>query len=123
MVEHSTSLAGQLLMLGIPNLNKVYEDDEDIVIVHYYGNKYIIHSERKVKGSNTSFLKKAKIVNEGLLQAFKAKGITRVYTWSETPEQERYNKFLGYTQVGDPFYAPNYNKELKEWVTITEEDE
>lgn len=110
-------MAGQLLTLGIPSLNKLYEDEDGIVISHFYGNKYVIHSEIKTDTPDLSFLKKAKEVNQQIKKAFNKLGVTTLYTWSEDETQENYNKFLGYERLNDTeFYAPNYDKPLKEWV-------
>lgn len=78
----------------------LYEDDDMIGIVHILDTKYVIHSEYK-KPITGALIKKAASISKLIDEAFKNKGVEFLYTWSQTPEEERYNKFLGYEPTGN----------------------
>lgn len=93
-------MAGQLLSLGIPNLKLLYEDEDMIGIVHILGTKYVIHSEYK-KPITGALIKKAASISKLVDKTFKDKGVNFLYTWAQTPDEEKYNKFLGYEDTGN----------------------
>ena len=68
-------------------------------------------------------LKHAQTISMAIDEAFKAKGVDTIYTWGETKEHDRYNKFLGYVPTGNkmnetfvmkdyPYDVMEYKKEL-----------
>ena len=107
-----TFSAGQLLTLGIPNLDLLFDDEDGTVISHFFQGKYVIHSSLK-KEPSLSLMKKAKEVCDEVNDAFNEHGI-ETYTWSENDKQQRYNEFLGYELTGQELDIPNYGK-VKEY--------
>lgn len=41
-------------------------------------------------------------------ESLKDHHLTRLYTWAETPEQERFNQYLGFTPTGREVYIEGY---------------
>lgn len=97
----------------------LYEDKTGIVACHVWDGKCVIHSELYNKEPTMDDLKVAKEISDGIDQAFKEKGITKLYTWAETPIQDRYNKFLGYKATGklvnSTFNDADYPNEVREY--------
>ena len=112
-------MVGQLLLAGIPNLNLLVEDEIGLAVSHYWGGKYVIHSELFDPSPSLDTLKRAKEISNAIDTAFKEKGITTLYTWAETEDQKRYNKFLGYTPTGktvnETFAAKEYPRDVLEY--------
>lgn len=111
-------MVGALLLAGIPNLNLLVETETGIAACHLWDDKYVIHSEL-YKEPTPSTLKEARLISDAIDAGFKAKGIETLYTWAETSEQDRYNKFLGYTPTGrtvnKTFSDQAYPREVREY--------
>jgi hypothetical protein len=105
-------------MSEIPNLNLLVETDVGIAVCHEWDGKYIIHSELYQEPTPET-LKEAKRISNAIDKAFITKGIPTIYTWAETSEQERYNKFLGYQPTGrtvnNSFVDQNYPRAVLEY--------
>lgn len=112
--ETSTSLVGQLLTLGIPNLKLVYEGEDATAIVHIDDGKYVIHSELK-KELTPKFLEKIRYISDCIDVAFKEKGIKKLHTWATNDEEERFNQFLGYRPTGEYRTMFGYDGDIIEY--------
>lgn len=114
----SNSLVGQLLLAGVPHLNLLFEDELGISAVHFFKEKYIIHSEIYAEPT-LEVMKEAKKRSLLVDKIFKDKGIKEIYTWAEAPEQHRFNKYLGYIPtnviVNDTFVEKDYPYEVHEY--------
>lgn len=86
--------------MGIPNLKPLFEDDDFITMVHILNGQFIIHSVNKNE-MTIDRLKKAAAYSDLIDDKFKSLGVKQLHTWAEEPEQDRYNKFLGYTPTGE----------------------
>ncbi len=107
------SLVGQLLSEETPNLNLIYQDDDGMAYSYDFidgdtgEHKYTIHSLYNKKIDKGLFEKIFTV--SGLIEkGFKAKGVTSLYTWAETEEQDKFNKILGYEPTGSILNIPGY---------------
>lgn len=69
-------------------------------MLHILEGKFIIHSVNKNE-MTPGLLKKAALYSDIIDDKFKSLGIKQLHTWAEKPEQDRYNKFLGYRFTGE----------------------
>jgi len=95
-------LAGLLDTAALPNLKELFRDkDVGIAAVDTSGEKLVVHSE--IYGRrDRSKLEKVQQVSAAIDDAFRAKGVERIYTWSDgTDESYRYNVFLGWKPTGE----------------------
>ena len=105
----STSLAGQLLSQGIPNLNLVYEDETVTVIDFYYEGKHTIHTEMKVAPTK-ELMVHFRAISDAIDIVFSDKGVDTLYTWGEVDNKDhvKFNSFLGYLPTGFEYDIPGY---------------
>lgn len=64
-------------------------------------------------------LKEVKRRSDAIDNAFRQKGVKEIYTWAETEDHKKYNKFLGYKPTGktvnDTFVDKEYPYEVTEY--------
>lgn len=109
-------MGGLLLSLELPEFKLVYDGPEGTAYVHFLNGQPIIHSE--LDGELTpSRLKGIRKVSDAIAEAFKEKGYTRLETWAETPEQDSFNVFLGYTlkDVVKDILPADYPNEMRRY--------
>lgn len=91
-------------MLGIPNLNTVYEDDTIAVLIHDIageGKLLVCHAEVVPKASKELFLHYMEVMDE-LFASLKAKGVEEIEAWVNTDEEMKYAQFFGFDEfVGE----------------------
>lgn len=104
----SNSLVGLLDSAASPNLKEVFRDKTlGCCAVDLVGEKLVIHSE--IFGERTP--DKLRRVREASLlvdEAFRMKGVEKLYTWAVTDEQYRFNQFLGYRPNGNEVFIEGY---------------
>lgn len=114
-------MAGQLVSAGIPNLNVVFEDYDGLVFSHLWDGKYVIHSETH-DFSSPSVAAKCRVVLDMVATKFKEHGVEDIYTWAETPEQERYANYFGFRKTGvivnDTFVEKDYPNPVYEYIYV-----
>jgi hypothetical protein len=96
----STCLVGQLRMLGIPNLNVVYEDETGAVLIHDIegkGELLVVHAE-VLPTTNREILGHYLEVMDMLFEQLKERGITEVEAWINSDEEMRYAQFFGFDE-------------------------
>lgn len=115
MEKPSTSLAGLLDTAEVPNLKELFRDENlGVCAVHWCGEKPVIHSE-VFGGFDRGKLGLIQEVNVMIDEAFRKRGISKLYTWAETDEQYRYNQFLGYKPNGKEVMIPGYDTPVFEF--------
>lgn len=97
----------------------LYEGPEGVVVCHSWNGKHIIHSELYAEDPKGTDLKNAFKISAAIDNAFRRKGISTLYTWAETEQQDKYNAFLGYEPTGyivnDEFMDKDYPREVREY--------
>lgn len=93
-------MAGLLDSAELPNLKELFRDENiGCAAVDLVGEKLVVHSE--IYGDRgREKLKMVQQVNEAIDNAFRERGVEKIYTWAQTDEQYRYNIFLGYRPTG-----------------------
>lgn len=96
---------------ALPNLKELYRDETlGVAAVDMVGEKFYIHSELKPEALKTKEgLEKIQQIGIMIDEAFRNKGIPKIYTFAETEEQYRFNIFLGWTPTGGELEHPNMN--------------
>lgn len=97
----STSLVGQLHLLGTPNLNKVFEDELCTVYVHdleFNGERKLVVHVDVVKESNHKTMQHYYEVIEGLFDALRERGIKEVEAWVSEDHEIDFAQFYGFDQ-------------------------
>ena len=95
-------MAGLLDTAALPNLKELFRDqDVGIAAVDTSGEKLVVHSE--IWGRrDRSKLEKVREVALAIDEAFRARGVEQIYTWSDgTDESYRYNLFMGWKPTGE----------------------
>lgn len=90
-------MVGQLLSLGIPNLNKVYEDDKCTVLLFKYGEDLLVHVDI-VQTSNKEYIQHYYEVIETLFEQLRERGIKEVKTWVREGKEMDFAQFYGFDQ-------------------------
>lgn len=98
----SISLAGLLDTAALPNLKELFRDETiGIAAVDTSGDKLVIHSEIYGRRDRPK-LEKVQEVSLAIDEAFRTRGVERIYTWSDgTDESYRYNLFMGWKPTGE----------------------
>ena len=95
-------MAGLLDTAELPNLKELFRDEAiGIAAVDLVDQKLVIHSE--IYGEvDRRKLELVQVVSGKIDEAFKAKGVERIYTWSDgSDESYRYNIFMGWQPTGE----------------------
>jgi hypothetical protein len=110
-------LAGLLDTQELPNLKEIFRDEDiGVAAVHILGDKLVLHSELFGRRDRQK-LEQAQLISVMIDEAFKDKGVDKLYTWAETEEQYRYNIFLGYKPTGEEVVMPeDYPRKVFEFV-------
>lgn len=84
------------------NLKELYRDEDlGLAVLHMVGEKFVIHSELKPKALQTKEgLQRVQEISTMIDEAFKKRGVDKIYTFAETDEQYRFNHFLGWEPTG-----------------------
>lgn len=93
-------MVGQLLSLGTPNLNKVYEDNHCVVLIHDIhgdGSRLVVHVEVE-KDTKRELLQHYYDVIEGLFDALRQRGIKEVEAWVSEDHEMDFAQFYGFDQ-------------------------
>jgi hypothetical protein len=107
-VQPSTFSVGPLHIQETPSLKKLFEDENGSAFVHIIEDKFYIHSHSN-NGYTHQTLKKAIQYSKAIDEAFKEKGLTKLYTTGYTPEHDHYNEFLGYKPNGNIVEYENWD--------------
>lgn len=87
-------------MLGIPNLNVVYEDDLCTVLIHDIGGEgklLVVHVE-VLPTTNRKVLAHYSDVINGLFDQLRERGIPEVEAWVNNDEEIHYAQFFGFDE-------------------------
>ncbi len=113
-------------MQETPNLKKLCEDDDFVSFVNLIHDvetdedKMVVHVNYKTD-IDKRIIDKSREVMALIDESLRMKDVNKLYTWSETEEQEKFNQFLGFTPTGrevhiEGHYSPHpiyeYVKEL-----------
>lgn len=87
-------------MLGIPNLNLIYEDDTCGVYIHDVegnGRLLVFHAD-VIPVANHRLMQHYLTVVDSLFVALKERGLKELEAWVNTDEEMRYAMFFGFTE-------------------------
>lgn len=110
----STSLVGQLLTLGIPNLNVVYKDDLCTVLVHDVlgdQSRLVVHAEVEKSLSKKLFVHYMEVM-DNLFEQLKARGVTEVEAWVCEDHEIKYAQLFGFDQFLGELRGPDGRETL-----------
>lgn len=87
-------------MLGIPNLNTVYEDDTCAVLIHDIageGKILVCHAE-VIPSTNRELLMHYQDVMENLFKQLKERGVEELEAWINDDDEMKYAQFFGFNE-------------------------
>ena len=87
-------------MLGIPNLNTVYEDDLVTLMVHDIGGEgslLVVHAE-VIPTTNREVLEHYMEVLDTLFEQLRARGVTEIEAWVNDQTEIDYAQFFGFDE-------------------------
>lgn len=91
-------MVGQLISLGTPNLNKIYEDEYCTLLLHdvYGNNELLVFHAEVLKTTNREILNHYFEVIENVFEALREKGVTELEAWVCEDHEIRYAQFFGF---------------------------
>jgi len=87
-------------MLGIPNLNTIYEDEYCAVLLHDIngeGKLFVLHAD-VIPVVTRPLMEHYMEVMDNVFEALKAKGLKEVEAWVNTDEELKYAQFFGFDE-------------------------
>lgn len=113
MEETSTFWVGASCIQETPNLKKICEDEDFVSFVNLITDhetdedKAVIHVHYKTD-IDQRIINKSLEVMALIDESMKERGLDKLYTWAETDEQERFNRYLGFSPTGREVYIQGY---------------